>query len=489
MTEIVINDSDRRIQYTASGGQTVFPYDFPIFDEAHLVVTRLRAGVLTTFALTTDYTVSGGGVEAGGNVTLVSGATAGDGITIYGDTPVERTTDFNDAGDFFAATLNREFDLQTQMIQQNERDIARSLRLQDGDTSTASLLPLAAARASKFLAFDGNGDPIAAAGTSANLNPVSTYIDALLDDTTLAAALASLLFSADMQAFLVTANDAAARVALDAVGLTGNETIVGNKKFSGSNTFQSRVNADNTVGGTVSAITATFNPTFSGALVDKMRVTVRATGANTGAVTFFPDAVSDGAVLVEKIENGILTTLAAGDITGASHDLDLVWNATAGRWILLNPGFRTGVVQVVNYTISTVLGAYAATIPFDNTIPQDTEGTQVMSLAITPKSSTHKLKIEVIALVSSSGTSEATTVALFNAAGDALAATATFETIANGAETIPLIHYMTSGSTSAITFTVNIGSHTNTTTLNGQNGTQVLGGKASSSITITEIAP
>ena len=119
---------------------------------------------------------------------------------------------------------------------------------------------------------------------------------------------------------------------------TGTETVAGDKTFSGankhigSNTFQGAVNAI-AGGGTANAITATFSPTIT-ALVDKMRVIVRATTANTAATTFDPGT---GPVLVEKVEAGIRATLAAGDITGDSHDLDLVWNATAGRWILLNP--------------------------------------------------------------------------------------------------------------------------------------------------------
>ena len=112
------------------------------------------------------------------------------------------------------------------------------------------------------------------------------------------------------------------------------DTHAGNEKHAGHETFQGRINAANTVGGTVDAITATFVPALT-ALVDKMRVIARATGANTGAVNFNPDTL--GNVLVEKVVGGVRATLAAGDITGASHDLDLVYNAAANRWLLLNP--------------------------------------------------------------------------------------------------------------------------------------------------------
>ena len=53
-------------------------------------------------------------------------------------------------------------------------------------------MPIDSVRASKFLAFDGSGNPIAATGTSADLGPVSAFIDTLLVATDEAAALAIL---------------------------------------------------------------------------------------------------------------------------------------------------------------------------------------------------------------------------------------------------------------------------------------------------------
>ena len=66
--------------------------------------------------LTTEYTVSGVGAEAGGNVTLITGATLNDVVTIERDMPIQRSTDFQLAGDFLAATLNDELDRVTKMV-------------------------------------------------------------------------------------------------------------------------------------------------------------------------------------------------------------------------------------------------------------------------------------------------------------------------------------------------------------------------------------
>ena len=54
------------------------------------------------------------------------------------------------------------------------------------------------------------------------------------------------------------------------------------------------------------------------------------------------------------------------------------------------------VVNVVNHQFGSMLNLGDGTsvqIPYDDTIPLITEGAEVMTLAITPKSTTNKLKI------------------------------------------------------------------------------------------------
>lgn len=76
----------------ATGGQTVFTYDFWIRDAAHLVVQQNDGTNINTLVLGVDYTVSGVDDPSGGTVTLLTGATAGHVYTIFGDLPLERTS-------------------------------------------------------------------------------------------------------------------------------------------------------------------------------------------------------------------------------------------------------------------------------------------------------------------------------------------------------------------------------------------------------------
>ena len=180
--------NDRRIQYTATAAQTIFPYDFKIDANTELEVkqTVYTTGDTNTLTLTTEYTVSGVGDAGGGNVTLVTGAAVDDTITIIGNTPLSRVTDFNQAGDFLMSDLNNQLDKLTNILQENDTTINRAVKLKDEDTTSSLEIPTATNRASKFLAFDASGDAIASAGTTETT--VSSFMATVLDDTTAAAA-------------------------------------------------------------------------------------------------------------------------------------------------------------------------------------------------------------------------------------------------------------------------------------------------------------
>lgn len=191
MTDYPITANDRRIQYTAAGGETALPFDFPIFAEAEITVYRTRSGTLSTLVLNSDYTVSGLDQAAGGTVTLATGATAGDVLTLVGSQPIERSTDFSEGGDFRAETINRELDRLVVMQQEAATARTRTIGLAPDDAADSLALPSATARAGNYLAFDSEGNPIASPGTSGGV-AVSAFMATVLDDTTAAAARSTL---------------------------------------------------------------------------------------------------------------------------------------------------------------------------------------------------------------------------------------------------------------------------------------------------------
>lgn len=152
--------------------------------------------------------------------------------------------------------------------------------------------------------------------------------------------------------------------------------------------------------------------------------------------------------------------------------------------------FPVGSVLQVGTSQSSALSTTTATIPADNSIPQISEGVQVLSLAFTPISATSKLFFNItVNCAYNSGAASSITTALFQGAtASAIAAGATGLPNSNYAMQPTVNYSMTSGTTSSITFTVRAGSSSGTTTINGINGSALFGGVGYSSITITEIA-
>lgn len=204
MADYAISNVPRRVVYAASG---VGPYAFTFEILAASDIAVYRASTLLT--LTTDYTVT---INANGtgSVTLVTTAGTSN-ITIVGAKNIQRTTDFTTGGDFFANTLNDELDAQTIFIQQVAETAERGLKAPVIDPTDINMtLPSRTARASKYLAFDASGNPVAGENaveitTVAGVAEDIAALGPISDDITAVAGVAG-----DIASVATIANDIAA---------------------------------------------------------------------------------------------------------------------------------------------------------------------------------------------------------------------------------------------------------------------------------------
>jgi hypothetical protein len=123
---------------TGNGVTTVFPYTFKILAAADMLVQV--DGVTKT--LTTDYSVSGVGVDGGGNVTFVSAPANGTTVVRARNMAIERTTDYQENGDLPAATLDDDIDRAVMIMQQVNERTDRSIALALGTTGVSTELPV-----------------------------------------------------------------------------------------------------------------------------------------------------------------------------------------------------------------------------------------------------------------------------------------------------------------------------------------------------------
>lgn len=181
---------------------------------------------------------------------------------------------------------------------------------------------------------------------------------------------------------------------------------------------------------------------------------------------------------------------------GSNTATDIVWfdllNVMEGEVgaIFVPQHISHGNIVQLRYTQTGAVATGTTQIPNDDTIPQNTEGDEYMTLAMVPTDSNNLLKITIVGHFSSAtNLNNFITVALFqDSTANALAVGYNYENQSTGMQNTVFTHYMTAGTTSVTTFKVRAGqANANTTTFNGQSGGRKYGGVLASSITIEEI--
>lgn len=150
----------------------------------------------------------------------------------------------------------------------------------------------------------------------------------------------------------------------------------------------------------------------------------------------------------------------------------------------------------VGVQVQRVAASYAtrtnvgATIPNDDTIPQNTEGTEILTVSITPKSTTNVLRVFFHGQFEQDNGSRFNFVALFqDSTADALSATVGFQFpgIALGVAQTALVHEFVPGTTSAITLKIRVGNQDSSAMyLNGDSSARKFGGISKAWLVVDE---
>lgn len=257
--------------------------------------------------------------------------------------------------------------------------------------------------------------------------------------------------------------------ALEAKLGTGASTAASNKLLRGTGAGASAWDKDaptGTIVGTSDSQTLTnktlTSPTINTAIINNPTLNTNTISEFTGAA----GVTIDGVLLKDSKMNGSYLT-----------DSTVGQNAVA-----------LGVPVQVVQTTSGAAATGTTVIPFDDTIPQITEGNEYMTQAITPKSATNILVIQVTALLAASGGAKMIIGALFqDSTANALATTAMYQAAINAPITLVITYAMTAGTTSPTTLRFRAGAETaGTTGFNGLTTGRLFGTAPKSSITIME---
>lgn len=425
---MTVTSTTNRVSYAGSGTTGPFTFTFYVLEAADLkVYKRSTAGVETLLTITTDYSVSGVGNPAGGTVTTVAAVAVGETLVVVRDAVNTQTADYVEGDAFPAATHEAALDRRTMVSQRLSERLDRALVLGETDNAGSGAYRANANRITNLAAATENTDAV-------TLQQVTSLITGAGDLPVPTAGQEYLPLVAD------AGGGGASYVALTADGLAAG--AVDTAAIADANVTTAKI-ADNAV------------------------TLAKIAHATQGDVLYY-GASGAPAVLGAGVAGQVLRTDGAA----------------------ANPAWGWGglLVQEVIADTAAVIGLFTNIIPVDDTIPQQTEGREILTATITPKNAANTLAIDwYINHSLNSGTY--VTHALFKDA-DADAIYAVWDYVPGfytfGAN--PLF-WTPAGSTTARTYKVRVGANSaQNQTVNGYNGSRYFGGVMKSRLRIREYA-
>ncbi|MBU1081612.1 MAG: hypothetical protein KKB59_14105 [Spirochaetes bacterium] len=189
-----------KVQFDLSGGAVAsYPFSFKFWVSSEVKAVLSTSSGDVDLVEGSDFSVSSPG--AGGTLTRIGTWPTANRLTIYREMELSQGTDLIDGGIQAAEVYETMVDRSVALTQQIDEVVGRIVRFPVSDPSNSPDMPSAEDRASKYLAFGANGDPIAIAG-SAGPYPVSPYMAAVLDDANAAEAQATLALQGAVAAHL-----------------------------------------------------------------------------------------------------------------------------------------------------------------------------------------------------------------------------------------------------------------------------------------------
>ena len=325
---MAVQSDTSRIQYTGNNSTvTTYAVPFVFLEASHLsAVARVTAtGVESAVALTNH---TGVGDVNGGTVRTAVAVPATSTIAISRTVPATQTTQYQEGGDFPAASHERALDKLTMAIQQVARSVARTVRLTDGAPDSAALLSVP----SRYFGTDDTGAIALVSGTD---SPAGTLTNANIASD--AAILGSKLADA---------------------------SIAGNTKLTDGSVTNSKittsaVTADKLAAGAVTSVKILDNNVTSSKITTSAVTTAKILDLNVTTAK-----IAAGAVTPDKLERPYTLATAQPSTSGVSVDFIGIIPSWAKRITVMFRNVSTtgtsGVMVRVGSGSFLGVGSYAA---------------------------------------------------------------------------------------------------------------------------------
>lgn len=375
---MTVSTTLNKVIYQGNGSSTVFAFSFPgvvasdiqvYFTDASGNVTLLASSAYTlslTAATGTNPTGAGGSVTYNPSGTPIATGTT---LTILRTLPFSQLTSFANQGNLWQPVVEQAFDYSMMAIQQVEQQVGQQLTVPVSDPVPGTI-PAVAQRASKFLAFDASGNPIAS-NTGATTTPVSSAMAPVVAAATLAAGRTAFGLG---------------NVSVEAIGL-------GLADSSGSLQVQAATVSDSTG----QSVTSAFHTSIHFATIAITYTLPRANTLFNGfmfTVSALTDTVTFTINAADKFSGGATGTSM---LIPAGTSVTLVTDAAgAGTWFLVNQQ-QIGLESPLNLQITASVAGNNLTIAIKDRNGNDPSTASPILLAFrSPSVAVGSLNIRVI---------------------------------------------------------------------------------------------
>ena len=531
---MTVSTSYSTLSFNGNGSTTAFSVTWQ-FLSGSLVVTLIDDDdVETVKTISTHYTVSGGtdsdGLPATGTVTMVTAPASGETLRIERVTPKTQATTYTNGDAFPAKTHEAALDKATLVAQENA--YAASLVDFPDFAGNAGLVPVVNDDEDGWdfaslagVDFDIGTVTTGVPGSSASANitggPTSYVLDLTIPRGNPGSSGAGTGDMVAAQNLNDVADKPTARTNLG-LGTGDSPQFTGVQIGHASDTTLTRASAGvaaiegsnvlvaSGIGVLVQAYHAIL-AAFAGLTIAANKLPY-GNGSNTFALADFTAAgralIDDADAAAQRATLGLGTSAVLDVGTTASKVVQLTADAKlpAVDGSLLTNLSSAGKLVSRNYTSYATNTNLSTVIPYDDTVPQSSEGTQILSATITPTSTSNRVRVRGTVMVSgaATGAQQYGIVALFkDSDASALWTAAARINVANsfGSGSTPVASYTEElvtipfefehapSSTSTLTYKVRIGASSGTLRANGLASARLFGGVAAATMIIEEIAP
>lgn len=154
---VTVSNQQTEFPYVGNGVTVTFAYTCQVQKAGDLQV------YVNEVAVTSGITKNGIGSLSGGSVTFSAPPASGAAVRLERVVVLERTTDYQQNGDFLARVVNPDFDRLWMALQQQTAELGRAIKIPSSDLGINTTLSPAAARANNLMGFDALGNPTAIA--------------------------------------------------------------------------------------------------------------------------------------------------------------------------------------------------------------------------------------------------------------------------------------------------------------------------------------